>query len=125
MTKSSSPATDDLVNVNSPCLTTAQWERLAHLAGYNLARMVEMSGFSQRHLQRLFKKYLRCTPTKWLRELRCRQARRLISQGYSSKAAAVELKYATDAHFCREFKRVFGVSPQHFAPGDRRPRQTC
>jgi AraC-like DNA-binding protein len=38
-------------------------------------------------------------------------------QGYSSKAAAAELYYASDAHFCRDFKKVFGVSPQSFAPG--------
>ncbi|HLH57002.1 MAG TPA: hypothetical protein VKY92_25705, partial [Verrucomicrobiae bacterium] len=40
----------------------------------------------------------------------------LIAQGYSSKAAAAELNFATDAHFCREFKKVFGTTPQTFAP---------
>lgn len=45
-----------------------------------------------------------------------RLAKDLITRGYSSKAAAAELKFATDAHFCREFKRVFGASPQTFAP---------
>jgi AraC-like DNA-binding protein len=51
-----------------------------------------------------------------LRELQCRLAKQLISQGYSSKAAAAELNFATDAHFCREFKKIFGTSPQSFAP---------
>ena len=43
-------------------------------------------------------------------------AKDLVEQGYSSKAAAAELKFATDAHFCREFKKVFGSPPQSFAP---------
>ena len=106
----------ELVNVDSPCLTTEELERLAHRADFNLARIASLSGVTMRHLQRMFKTHLHCTPTQWLRQLRCRLAKRLILKGYSSKAAAAELKYATDAHFCREFKRVFGVSPQTFAP---------
>lgn len=107
----------DPMGGNGPCLTTKEWEQVAEAAGYEQARMAALCGLSQRHLQRVFKKELRCTPTQWLRELRCRRAQRLILQGYSSKAAAAELKYATNAHFCREFKKVFGVSPQCFAPG--------
>jgi AraC-like DNA-binding protein len=107
----------DLINLDSPCLTTEQWEHLAWQAEFSLGRMASLSGLSVRQLQRVFKKQLRCTPTQWLRELRCRYAKRLILRGYSSKAAAAELNYASDAHFCREFKKVFGVSPQSFAPG--------
>ena len=116
-------AKEEFLKSNGPCYTTAEWEKLAHSAEYNLARMVALSGMSHRHMQRLFKRYFHCTPTRWLRELRCREAQGLILQGYSSKCAASELKYATNAHFCREFKKVFGVSPQHFAPGNRTSEQ--
>ena len=109
-------ASPGLVNTDGPCLTTAEWERVAEAAEYSLARMAAVCDLSQRQLQRVFKKELHCTPTQWLRELRCRRAKQLILQGYSTKAAAAELKYATNAHFCREFKKVFGVSPQCFAP---------
>src|SRR5690349_5263562 len=117
--KTSSP---QQVNVDSPCLTTEEWERIAQAAEFSQAKMASICGMSQRQLQRVFKSELRCTPTQWLRELRCRLAKRLILQGYSSKAAAAELKYATNSHFCREFKRVFGVSPQCLAPN--RARET-
>jgi AraC-like DNA-binding protein len=106
----------DLVNLDSPCLTTEEWERLAQHAEFNLEKMATLLSISPRHLQRIFKRDLHCTPTRWLRELRCRRAKRLILRGYSSKAAAAELKYASAAHFCREFKKVFGASPQRFAP---------
>ena len=109
--------TADLVNAGSPCLTSEEWEQLARRAEFSLAKMAALAGISHRQLQRIFKKQLRCSPTQWLRELRCRLAARLICQGYSTKAAAAQMKYANASHFCREFKKVFGVSPQCFAPG--------
>jgi AraC-like DNA-binding protein len=93
-----------------------EWERVAREADFRPARMAALCSISERQLERIFKRYLNCTPSQWLRELQCRLAKDLIGQGYSSKAAAAELKFATDAHFCREFKKVFGTSPQTFAP---------
>ena len=92
------------------------WERMAKNADFRPAKMASLCSISERHLQRIFKKYLQCTPSRWLRDLQCRLAKELISQGYSSKAAAAELKFATEAHFCREFKKIFGASPQCYAP---------
>ncbi|HYG34884.1 MAG TPA: AraC family transcriptional regulator, partial [Clostridia bacterium] len=90
------------------------WEQVAIEADFQPAKMATLCAISERHLQRIFKKHLQCTPSQWLRELQCRRAKNLISQGYSSKAAAAELKFATDSHFCREFKKVFGAPPQSF-----------
>src|SRR5262249_52543486 len=84
-------------------------ERLAREANFNAANMASLCSISERQLQRLFKKNLNCTPSQWLRELRCRLARQLIAQGYSSKAAAAELRFASQAHFCRVFKDVLGT----------------
>lgn len=95
---------------------TQDWEQVARQAEFRPAKMATLCSMSERHLQRIFKKHLQRTPSQWLRELQCRLAKHLISQGYSSKAAAAELNFATDAHFCREFKKVFGTPPQTFAP---------
>src|ERR1700746_362988 len=95
---------------------TQDWEQVARQAEFKPAKMATLCSMSERHLQRIFKKHLQRTPSQWLRELQCRLAKQLISQGYSSKAAAAELNFATDAHFCREFKKVFGTPPQTFAP---------
>jgi AraC-like DNA-binding protein len=97
-------------------LTIEQWEQVAREADFNSAKMASLCSISERQLQRLFRQHLRCTPSHWLRELQCRLAKDLIAQGYSNKAAANELKFANESHFCREFKKVFGTSPQSFAP---------
>jgi AraC-like DNA-binding protein len=39
-----------------------------------------------------------------------------ISKGFSTKAVASDLNFANSTHFCREFKKVFGATPQNFGP---------
>src|SRR2546421_12374041 len=82
-----------------------EWEALAWKAEFQPARMALLYLISLRHLERLcFERYQK-TPRQWLRELRCRLAKELIAQGYSSKAVAAELSFSTEPHFCREFKK--------------------
>ncbi len=106
----------ETVNGAEILVRVREWERVAREADFRPTRMAALCSISERQLERIFKKYLNCTPSQWLRELQCRLAKELVAQGYSSKAAAAEVKFATNAHFCREFKKVFGTSPQTFAP---------
>ena len=106
--------------MNTKFAAVSDWKRLAQEAEFDPSRMASLCGISDRHLQRLFRKHVGYSPAKWLRKVQCQMAKELIEQGYSSKAAAAELRFSTGAHFCREFKRVFGASPQTFAPGIRR-----
>ncbi len=102
--------------MSTSLLTMKEWEEVAREADFNAAKMASLCSISERQLQRLFKQHLRCTPSRWLRTLQCRLAREMIAQGSSNKAVANELKFANESHFCREFKKVYGTSPQSFAP---------
>src|SRR4030095_6529431 len=99
----------------SSLLTIKEWEQVAREADFSAAKMACLCSVSQRQLQRLFRQHLHCTPSRWLRELQCRLAKQLIARGYTNKAAAAELKFSSESHFCREFKKKFGTSPQSFA----------
>jgi AraC-like DNA-binding protein len=100
----------------SNLLTIKEWQRVAKEADFSAARMASLCSISQRQLQRLFQHYLHCTPSRWLRELQCHLAKELIARGYSNKRVAAELRFASESHFCRVFKKAFGSSPQTFAP---------
>jgi AraC-like DNA-binding protein len=92
------------------------WEQLAKQASFHPGVMAALCPISLRHLQRFFIKHFQKTPREWARDLKSRLALQMISQGWSTKAVAAELGFADDSHFCHEFKRVHGVSPQTFAP---------
>lgn len=96
-------------------LTIKEWEEVARKAGYNPGNMAALCSISERQMQRLFQQHVKCTPSRWLRLLQCRLAKQLICQGYSNKAVASELKFSSQSHFCREFKKVVGTSPKNFA----------
>jgi AraC-like DNA-binding protein len=93
-----------------------EWEQLAKAAEYRPANMAALCSVSPRQLERHFLLKFRVTPRKWLRELQCRYAKQLIQQGYSNIAVVAQLKFASESHFCREFKKIHGVSPQTFSP---------
>lgn len=97
-------------------LKIQQWEELAQNAEFQPAAMAALCPVSLRQMERFFAKQFHKTPGEWARELRCRLARHLISEGWSNRAVAEELHFGSESHFCHEFKRVYGVSPQTFGP---------
>lgn len=92
------------------------WERLAEIAAFEPTVLASLCLVSDRQLQRHFREQFHTTPALWLRKLQCSRARELIVQGYTTKAAAAQVNFASNSHFCREFKKHFGVSPQAFSP---------
>jgi AraC-like DNA-binding protein len=97
-------------------LEITNWEALAKEADYQPAKLAGICPVSLRHLERFFKAQFRTTPSRWLREFQCNLAKDLKSKGWSNKAIVAELKFGSGPHLCREFKKLFGMSPQTFAP---------
>lgn len=97
-------------------LAQLDWERLARDARFHPADMAALCSISLRQLERFFAHQRREHLGAWARELRCRLARNLISQGWSNKAVFSEFGFANEAHLCHEFKIFYGKPPQSFAP---------
>jgi len=97
-------------------LQIQDWEKLAREAHFRPEAMAALCPISLRQLERFFREAFHKTPRTWTRELRCRLALKLIAEGWSNKAVATELHFWDEAHFCHDFRRVYGTSPQAFAP---------
>jgi AraC-like DNA-binding protein len=67
---------------------------------------------SPSHFAHRFRAVARVSPMRYLREVRLDAARaRLLGNGSRVSEVAVEVGFESPAHFTREFKRRFGVSP--------------
>ena len=97
-------------------LTIEEWERLASEADFRPAKMASKLSVSPRQLQRLFRHQFQLPPSRWLRLLQCRLSKELVGLGLSNKETAHKLNFSNDCHFCREFKKCYGDSPQKFSP---------
>ena len=74
--------------------------------------LAQYVGLSRRQLQRLFQRYLDCTPSQKYLEIRLQRARELLRQ---SRMCLVEIAAATgfvsSSHFSRCYKLLYGYSP--------------
>jgi AraC-like DNA-binding protein len=102
--------------MNGRLFKIQDWEKLASQAKFQPEVMAALCPVSLRQLERFFAEVYNQTPGEWARELRCRMARQLVSEGWANRAVAAELGFGNESHLCHEFKRFYGVSPQAFAP---------
>jgi transcriptional regulator GlxA family with amidase domain len=69
-------------------------------------------GLSRRQLQRLYQRYLSCTPSSYYLKIRLQRARQLLRQTSSS---IVEISASTgfisSSHFSKAYKELYGHSP--------------
>lgn len=103
------------IGTSQPKLTEA-----AELMQANLEEPLkpdELAAFvniSRRQLERLFKRYLKCTPTKYYLNLRLNAARRLLLQSNKSITdIALCCGFTSTTHFSKCYRHLFGVSPRH------------
>ena len=77
-----------------------------------------------RQLQRLFRDYVGVTPKWVIQRYRLIEAAERLAAGAVADFAglALDLGYADQAHFIRDFKKIVGSAPAAFARNMRRPR---
>jgi len=88
---------------------------------HSLADMADACGVAPEYLCRLFKRFGSCTPYQYLQRRTMERAANLLQHGSLLVKEVAEMTGSSDAfHFSRTFKRVHGVSPQHFVAMNRR-----
>jgi len=79
----------------------------------NLDELSQLAGLSQRHLQRMFRDGLGCTPKQYYLELRLRRARELLLQtGMSITNITVACGFQSLCYFSKAYRSLFGKSPR-------------
>jgi AraC family transcriptional regulator, glycine betaine-responsive activator len=77
------------------------------------AALARQARVSPRQLERLFRKYLACTPTQYYLEVRLARARQLLAQtSQSILDVALACGFVSASHFSKTFRSHFGVSPR-------------
>jgi AraC-like DNA-binding protein len=83
--------------------------------GIDVADLSRVAGLSRHHFSRLFQRCEGLSPSRWLADLRAREAARLLrSTTLSVAEVGARCGYADAAYFCRAFRRMLGVSPGEF-----------
>lgn len=86
-------------------------EHLTHMLAID--ELAQAMGISRRHLERLFKRTLGCSPSRHYLYLRLQQARRLLQAGDRSIAqTASECGFVAVQHFIRCYRQYFGAHPR-------------
>lgn len=70
------------------------------------------TGVSRRQLQRLFQRYLLCTPSRYYSQIRLARARELLHQTSMSLVEISSLTgFISSSHFSKSYKEYFGLAP--------------
>jgi two-component system response regulator YesN len=112
-----------LIEDETLCGQTAE-NAVAYACGYmraNFAEAVEIAnlakslGFSSAYLTKLFKKYMRCTPVKYLTELRIAEAKNLLyNTNLTIKEIGERVGYDNQFYFSRVFHRAVSKTPSEY-----------
>ncbi|MBS1368719.1 MAG: helix-turn-helix transcriptional regulator [Lentisphaeria bacterium] len=91
-----------------------------HLAdpGLSVEEIARRHGVSKSHLYAVFEKMLGCHPAEYIRQLRLRQACRLLKSGHwLLSEVAAESGFSSLSVFSRSFRRMTGTSPSEYLRG--------
>ncbi|HJV25053.1 MAG TPA: GlxA family transcriptional regulator [Aromatoleum sp.] len=78
----------------------------------SLDELADEIGISRRQIERLFKRYLNCVPTKYYLDLRLRRARELLLQtSMSILDITIACGFQSPPHFSKCYRGLFGYPP--------------
>lgn len=91
----------------------------------SIAELSAMCSISPEYFRLLFKKKYGTSPVKYINSLRLNHAKELLSSGMYSVSEVANLSgFSALSYFCREFKKMYGISPSVLAGERKNPKQT-
>jgi len=101
-------------------METIDWEDLAIKCHGNVDAMAATIFVSRKTMERHFHEKWNISPARWAKRVVLNKALELLRQGYSNKAVVGDLKLCSESWLCREFKKLYGASPQSYRLLDHR-----
>jgi AraC-like DNA-binding protein len=99
----------------SRILQSMQFIRDSHAAKLTIEALARQAAMSPSHFAHRFRAVARVSPMRYLRDVRLDRARALLLEdGARAGEVALDVGFESPAHFTREFKRRFGVTPSHY-----------
>jgi AraC-like DNA-binding protein len=96
-------------------LESMQFIRDHHTEKLSVEGLAKQSAMSPSHFAHRFSAVARIAPMRYLREVRLERARALLlAAGARAGDVAVHVGFESPAHFAREFKRRYGLSPSRY-----------
>jgi AraC-like DNA-binding protein len=92
--------------------------------GVSLGALAGLTGLSKAYIIRSFRGAVGMPPYEWLLQLRIEMARHSLRKGDRICDLAIDLGFADQSHFARQFKRLTGMTPSAYSRGHYRSRQT-
>ena len=90
---------------------------------YSQTELARKANLSTRQLERLFRKYLQTTPTRYYLNLRLARARFLLRQtSMSILSIALACGFVSASHFSKCYREIYGRTPRaERAPDAKQP----
>lgn len=93
-------------------------ERLAGTDPPTIAELAADAGVHPVYFTRAFRSAVRVSPSRFVVETRLERASALlVSSGATLSTIAHEVGYSDHSHFCRQFRRRFGITPSAYRAG--------
>lgn len=101
----------------NPCIAFAIGEMSSRPDAWNIARMNQKIGYSQKHFADLFRKNVGITPKAYLKLMRFQKAVRTIDSASEIDWGTIahECGFYDQAHFINDFKHFSGFTPEQYA----------
>lgn len=86
---------------------------------FDLLKMAEGMGISERQLQRKLKELTGHTPSAYIRSYRLHKSLDYLNSGESVKRSAKAVGFSSQAYFASCFKAEFGTTPSKYRQGSK------